>query len=169
MQSPIVTVSISMSDNTVIIMHFIVKEYNPDGTIRWEREPTKQAIEFEVQRVCSVESDRKPTSWRIISLEQIPPDRTYRNAWTDDGKVISHDMGKVRNLHLEHLRRERAPLLEQKDKEWMRAVGRGKTEEANSIEAQRQALRDLPDTIARDLERAKTPEEVKGIGMEALK
>lgn len=77
-------------------------------------------------------------------------------------------MKRVRSIHIERLRIARGPILEQKDKEWMRAFGQGKTEEAARIEAERQALRDLPEIVAKELEKVHTPEEVARVRKDIL-
>ena len=162
MKSEILPISITMADNHVVIMYFVVRECKPDGSIRYEKEPTKENIEAEVQKVFG-QDDNKPIRWRKITTDEIPIDRTYRNAWIDDGKVISHDMDKVRDIHLTELKIERVSLLEQKDKKWMRAMGQKNTVEADRIEAERQALRDMPTILKPLLDEAKTIEEIKKI------
>jgi hypothetical protein len=193
MKTECVPISITMSDGTLTIMHFVIRERKPDGTIRWEKPPTTENVDKEVKkafgniptysvklpteegvdpqvkRIPSNPTGNHAVSWRQITYDDVPPDRFYRNAWRDDGKKIYHDMDHVRKLHLEHLRRERVPILEQKDRDWMRAMGQGKMEDVKRIEEDRQTLRDLPTTILKELEKAKTPEEVKKIGIDRLK
>jgi hypothetical protein len=74
-------------------------------------------------------------------------------------------MKKVCEIHMERQRYARIPLLEELDRKWMRASGQGKKDEAEKIEVERQKLRDLPATITPELEKAKTPEEVRGVGL----
>jgi hypothetical protein len=102
----------------------------------------------------------QPIGYRAISDADIPADRTYRNAWTDDGSVIRHDMPKARDLHIQRVRRARGLRLEDLDAKWMRASGQKKQNEADEIESQRQTLRDLPMTLK--VEEAQTIEDLKG-------
>jgi hypothetical protein len=169
MKSETVPIAITMSDGTLTIMHFVTRECNPDGSVRWAKPPTKENVQAEVDKVFGNPAITHAVSWRQITYDDVPPDRTYRNAWRDDGKHIYHDMDHVRTLHLENLRYARAPLLEEKDRSWMRATGQGRKEDAAEIEMQRQELRDLPAAIAKALGKAKTPEEVKKIGIDKLR
>jgi hypothetical protein len=40
---------------------------------------------------------------RVVGAASIPADRTYRDAWTDDGSTLAVDMGKARNIQRERL------------------------------------------------------------------
>jgi hypothetical protein len=68
-------------------------------------------------------------------------------------------MTKAMGVHLGAVRAMRAVALDQLDRDWMRATGRSETKEAKRIEAERQALRDLPTTLG--VEDASTTEELK--------
>lgn len=62
------------------------------------------------------------TPYKIVPATEIPSDRTYRNAWAADvvnGK-INHDMVKAREIHKDHMRRVRKPLLEALDLEYFK-------------------------------------------------
>jgi hypothetical protein len=159
-----IIISIILENNHVVIMHMITKEFGERGVVNWEKKGTKEEIEKEINRAkCMWDSPVK--SWRIVKENEVPIDRTYRNAWKDTGKKIEHDMEKVKTIHMERQRYARIPLLDELDKKWMRATGQGKKDEADKIEIERQKLRDLPATILPELEKAKTPEEVRGVGL----
>jgi hypothetical protein len=100
---------------------------------------------------------------RQCTKAEIPADRTFRNAWRDRGRIIDHDMPMVRQLQLGWIRQQRAPMLEQLDRDWMRATGQGNSAEAARIEAERQRLRDAPATLGPLLEAAQTPDDVKRV------
>jgi DNA repair exonuclease SbcCD nuclease subunit len=157
-----IRIAITLKNDFLIIMTFITNDYHG-----YTKEPTSENIELGIEDANCWGSPMK--SWRIISDDELPADRTFRNAWIDKNKKIEHNMDKVREIHLEHIRRAREPILEQKDKDWMRAMGQGNTKEVNKIEKERQILRDIPQTIAKDLEKAKTPEEVKKLWPAELK
>jgi hypothetical protein len=90
-------------------------------------------------------------------VEDIPSDRTFRNAWRQRGAQVEVDMPKAREIHRERLRRIRAPRLAAEDVNFMRALERG--EPTSPIAARKQALRDAPADPA--IEAAATPEELK--------
>jgi len=105
--------------------------------------------------------------YTIVPDEAIPSDRTYRNAWEPDhanGRVI-HNMSKCREIHREHLRRARTPLMAALDVEYQRADedtnSARKTAEKARIAAQKQALRDV--TADPAIDAASTPEELKQV------
>lgn len=71
----------------------------------------------------------------------IPKDRSFRNAWKDDGVKIEHDIMKCRNITKERLRIERAPKLAALDIEFQRAIEEGRP--TDDIVAKKNALRDI--------------------------
>ena len=153
-------VLLTFADDTVGIMRFVTCEYNGDDSVRWTREATDANIQAEITKTLpAFDADKKPLKgWRVVAEADLPTDRDYRNAWRDKAGKVEHDTPHARKIHLDSLRAERAPILEAKDREWMRATGQGKKQEADRIEAERQALRDLP-----DVEIAKTIDELKAI------
>ena len=100
-------------------------------------------------------------SYRFIEYWDLPQDRTYRDALKDHGTHIGHDMPKARQIHIGHARIARIPKLEQLDKDWMRATGQNKKAEADTLEAERQRLRDLPATLTPLVEAAQTVDDLK--------
>lgn len=103
---------------------------------------------------------------RIVEDTEIPADRTFRQAWTDTGSAIVCDMPKARTIHLDRIRAARQPELDRLDREWMKAVGQKNQAAADSIEAQRQALRDLPQTLP--VASAQTSEALKSVWSDLL-
>ena len=85
----------------------------------------------------------------------LPTDRTFRNAWMyGDADVVEVDMPKAQEIFKDNLRRERQPLLEALDVEYMKAMERG--EDTTAIVAQKVALRDVTDDAR--IASATTPE-----------
>jgi hypothetical protein len=82
--------------------------------------------------------------WRFINPENLPRSRTYRNAWTDTGSAIEHDMPRAREILRGHVRKTRAAAFKELDVAWMRAMASGNGAEAARVEAGRQVLRDAP-------------------------
>lgn len=97
--------------------------------------------------------------YRITDVSNIPSDRTFRNAWTDDNptETVDVDMPKARIIHMDRLREIRDEKLVELDK---RKYGSEK-------DAERQALRDMPTNT--DLSIVTTPEELKAIMPNELK
>lgn len=89
---------------------------------------------------------------REIDDQDLPNDRYFRNAWTDefDTPTIDIHPEKAKEIKLNVFRELRKPLLESLDVEFVRALEKG--EDTTAISAKKQALRDitnlkLPDDI----------------------
>jgi len=95
----------------------------------------------------------------------IPTDREFREAWSDitPEPVIDIDMVKARQIHLDRIRVKRNEALKALDVAAIKAVEIGATATLEAVAAEKQALRDLPETIAADLEAAQTVEELRAI------
>lgn len=85
-------------------------------------------------------------SYREISPDSLP-DEVYRESWKDTGLTIKHDLPKARNLHMQEIRKIRDKELEKLDVEYMKAIESGDGLLQDSIAADKQALRDLPQTF----------------------
>lgn len=84
-------------------------------------------------------------------VSELPPDRLFRDAWSLDAGTVKVNMPKARKIHMDRIRRARDKRLAELDK---RKYG-------TEYDGERQALRDLPQTM--NLETATTPEELKAI------
>jgi hypothetical protein len=153
MDTEYIRIAITFDDNSIGIMSFVTKSRD------YELAPTDANIQ---QVINNNNFSKSVKSWRRIKESEIPSDRSYRNAWIDDGK-IKHDMDKVRALHLDLLREQRDPVLKSLDVEWSIAMAKKDQTKADSVEAERQRLRDITTTVESDLKKAKTIEEVKQI------
>lgn len=96
------------------------------------------------------------TPYTLMDEEAIPEDRTFRNALKPD---LTHDLGKARAIHMDHIRKVRDKELAKLDIETIKAIGIGG--DVAGIEAAKQTLRDIPQTL--DLSVATTTEELKVI------
>ncbi|HEX7162149.1 MAG TPA: hypothetical protein VF223_13050 [Trebonia sp.] len=86
--------------------------------------------------------------YRVVEETDLPYRGSFRNAWRrcpERGCQLDLDAAKA--IKLDQIRRRRQPKLDELDRLYRRAVGQGKTDEAAAIEAQRQVLRDLPQTV----------------------
>lgn len=159
-----VYVAITRSDGGVSIMFFVTKQQRHGADPGWTREASVPEIAYEIEK-----SRLDAVSFRIIPAEHVPADRTFRNAWQDPGKgqPLAVHMGKARDIHRDRLRQMRAPLLAALDVAFMRAHETDDMAAKKKIAAQKQALRDI--TAHPDIEKAKTPEELKAVLPDALK
>lgn len=101
---------------------------------------------------------------RFINADQIPTDRTFRNAWKAD---LSVDMGKARDIYRDRLRWLRKPFLEALDIEYQRADETKDEARKAEIVAKKNILRDVTNDPA--IEAAATPEELKAVLPDVLK
>ena len=78
----------------------------------------------------------------------VPANRDFRGAWSLSGSVISEDIDKAKEIFKDKIREVRAPLLEAKDVELMKALEAGS--DTTAIAAAKDALRDAPAASAID-------------------
>lgn len=98
------------------------------------------------------------TGWRRIEEKDIPSDRTFRNAWFDDGKAITVDLDRARHIVRQAIRAARPPQFAALDNamrplEAKQILGKLTAAEKvaySGLEAQRQELRDAPSASAID-------------------
>lgn len=153
-------VAITRTDGGVSIMRIVEAKLEHNGLSAVE------LADIEISKWSAVDRAEVVRIYDIREAD-VPADRTYRNAWTHDGKSITHDMVKARNLHREILRRNRAPKLAALDIEYQRADENGDTARKRTIALQKQALRDVTNDPRIDL--ATTLDELKAIIPDVLK
>jgi len=93
-------------------------------------------------------------AFRIVNDEDVPSDRTFRNAWNAD---LTVDFPKAQALTKDRLRADRKPLLEAQDVLFQRALESGK--DATAIVVEKQRLRDVTKLV----DTATTLDELKGV------
>lgn len=111
------------------------------------------------------EIDRWPASVRsaVVSLrpllpgERVPVNRTFRDAWTDTGRV-EVDMTKAREIWRDKMRDAREPLFAPLDASQLSAISVTADQATKEIEAQKQVLRDV--TADPGIDAATTPDEL---------
>jgi len=151
-------------DDSVIIMAFVLED-----NFSVHRKGTKKEIEAEIKKASqSFPQERMPiVSWEEITDDDIPKDRTFRNAWiTKKPKFIEYDMVKARTIHRDHLRRVRQLLLDRLDVEYQRADEEKDEVKKQDIVKQKQVLRDIPNDPR--IENADTPEALKLLTIDTL-
>lgn len=157
----LVFIALTMVDSNepVAIMHFPTIRRN-QGDMPFYRYPaTPENIELEIAR-----ANFNVASWRVIRYDEIPKDRTYRNAWADNGTKLHHDMGKARHIHKEHLRIARLAKLADLDVAYQKADEVGDKDEKVRVAQAKQALRDI--TKHPSIDAAQTVEDLKQIWVE---
>lgn len=95
---------------------------------------------------------------RFIDKNDLPKDRFFRNAWTDDNPTQTVDvhLGKAKLLKLDMLREVRKPKFEKLDVEQITAIVKDDKVKVNQIEGIKQLLRDVTDLpLPDDLEQLK--------------
>lgn len=104
-------------------------------------------------------------SHREIDDTQLPADRIFRNAWTDDYPTDTVDVhvGRAQDIKYDTFRQLRKPIFEKLDVAFMLALEKGDTKTQAAIASKKQALRDitkikLPDDV--ELLAAFTPSEL---------
>ena len=105
----------------------------------------------------------------IRVIDAVDLDRSFRDAWEDDGGGVKVNMAKARAIHLDRLRERRLRVLEGLDVDWMKALGQKNQTLVDQIEAKRQVLRDMPVLVKSELDSAVTPEMLKLVMPESLK
>jgi hypothetical protein len=163
MEQPCVRVAIQRANGTLTILSYFTEEHGFGGEIRWKREATPEAIEKEIAGLVEAEPWNPAISWRFVTKEELPTHREFRNAWEDRGTHVDHNMPKAVEIHLDRVREHRAPLLDKHDKDWMKAMEKGDKKESDRIATEKQRLRDLPTTLKKEFDKAKTVEELKAI------
>ena len=91
------------------------------------------------------------------STATIPSDRHFRNAWSLSGTTITEDMTAAKKIFKDKIREARAPLLEEQDVAFMKALEAGDSSAQAASVTKKKALRDAPaaqaitdaDTIAK--------------------
>ena len=87
--------------------------------------------------------------------------KAFRNAWKLDGGRVAIDMERARSIHMERIRAARGPELARLDVAFMRSVEGGDPNGMAEVAAEKQRLRDLPQSL--DLTVATTTEELDAL------
>lgn len=155
-------IALTMADGSCKVMGFAVDDHR--GLINAPLPANIEAAIATASKSWAIaDSHLIPVqSWRLIQ-NYAADDTRYHDARIDTGTAIEHDMAKARVIHLNLLRAQRATELVVLDDDWMRAFGQEKPTEVDAIEAQRQALRDMPVDLAPQIEAAQTIDELKAI------
>lgn len=150
-------IAINRTDGGVSVMRVV-----PQPPAQSGNDPAIPHVEAEIAKWSAAHRDAYTyASHHAIREADLPADRTFRNAWTSDGKRIVHDMEQCRAIHRERMRQARTPKLAALDIAYQRADEMKDESAKTAIAAQKQALRDV--TNDQRIGAAQTPEELKAI------
>ncbi len=102
--------------------------------------------------------------YKIINIDDLPKDRTFRNAWTMD---LTIDMESARDIWREKIRQARDKALADLDVPYMRALEENDKREMQTISNKKQTLRILPRVV--DLSLYTNPQALKAFWPHELK
>jgi hypothetical protein len=97
-------------------------------------------------------------SYEIIEVDEVPTDRTFRNAWVMGDCCIDHDLDKCKAIGHAKRRTKRAEEFAPHDEVIAKQIPGA---DAAAAEAARQAIRDKYADIQDAIDAADTPEEIK--------
>lgn len=141
-----VKIAIGKPNGSLELMSFIVDHYytDEDGIETYNYvEPTAENIEEEILKASG-----EFVSWKIVKEDDLPSDRTYRNAWTLREGVVTLDEEKARDIALHNIRIERNFRLNHSDLFVLPDRWYSYSEDVkNAWSDYRQALRDFPDNV----------------------
>jgi len=164
-----VYVAITLEDGKTAVMGFLTRaqgvtlphgaRWSDEESGWWLREPTQENIFAEVARVFP-----NATAFKQIDPNELPADRTYRDALAFDGRKFTHDMTVARDIHRDHLRHARAPLFEQNDLAIRDAQISGDRVKLTKAAARRDYLRNI--TADPRIDAAQSTDELKQVVIE---
>ena len=96
--------------------------------------------------------------YEIVEVDQVPPDRTFRNAWVMGDCCIDHDLDLCKEIGHTMRRSARAEEFAPHDEVIAKQIPGA---DAAAAESARQAIRDKYDAIQSAIATAEAPEEIK--------
>ena len=124
-------------------MNQVIIYKQDNGTVAIIR-PTEDALALIGIDAIAKKDVPAGVSYRIVNDDEVPSDRTFRNAWSDNNG-IKVDMPKAKDMTKARLRAERIPLFEAQDVAFQRALEAGTS--TALIIAEKNRLRDLPKMV----------------------
>lgn len=175
-------IAVTFDDGTLTIMSFHLEGRSPTLPFgaswidaregRWRRPATDANVLAELTKAFPRlnrlgQPNPQPVRYARIAATDIPTDRVYRNAWQHDAQAgIAPDLEQAKVIHLDLVRHARTAKLADLDVQWMQAMGKKDQAAADAVEAQRQVLRDAPQTL--ELSKVATVPELKQVWPEGL-
>ncbi len=117
------------------------------------------ATDDEIMEFVISKSNLEGKEFRITDKSNIPQDRVFRNAWTDDNNTETVDIHieKAQEIKKNNFRELRKPILEKLDADYMKALEASDIVAQQEIANKKQLLRDVTDLpLPTDIEDLKT-------------
>ena len=130
-------------ESAVVPVWRIIRPWPLDGAVAEWAETEEEFI----ARITERDVPANAIDVHVVDEDDVPTDRTFRNAWSHDGKVFGVDMGKAREITKMRLRFERAGSLAALDIAYLRADEAGDTRLKADIAAEKQRLRDITELV----------------------
>ncbi len=128
----------------------------PDGGVSIVSPASKEAVERVLGPLTKakyeahiMEKSIPADATNIVFLveDEVPTDRSFRDAWKAEDGVITHDLEKAKEIQLDRIREARDPKFAVLDRDVMRALEDGDTVAVEAIKVEKQALRDLTEPL----------------------
>ncbi len=145
-----------------------IKQLDGSISVIYPARKSKNDNETEDQWLERVFEQSTPVGLKYldINIDNVPLDRTFRNAWSLISKKITVDMPKAKTIHMDNIRKVRNTKLKEKDLDFLLAVEKKDIKNQDQIAIEKQILRDIPQNF--DLSIAKTPDELKKLWPDEL-
>ena len=99
------------------------------------------------------------TTYEVLHKDDVPTDRTFRNAWVKSGAAIDHDMDKVKTIAHDKRRAHREELFKPYDE----AIAKQLPVVKDTAEAARSGIRAQDAAVQSDIDAAASVDEVKTV------
>ncbi len=169
MQPEQIHIAVVFENGHVNVLTVVKTEYTSAGDVRYDYELTEDYIQSIIDKYEWSAKFGPIKSWHVVSYDEIDranQDRTYRNAWTFDGKAFDHDMTKAREIQRVYLRKARLAEFCRLDNDYRIADEAGDEEAKTRIGAERQKYRDV--TAHPRIDAATSVEELKALKLKEL-
>ena len=107
--------------------------------------------------------DSSGTNSRITDTTNLPQDRTFRDAWTDDlpGEQIDVDIPRAKIIRMEQIRAARDVKWEDFDKRYV--IAERDAADLTTLDTERQTLKDIPQVAQSDVDTATTESDLLAV------
>lgn len=96
--------------------------------------------------------------YEIVTTDEIPADRTFRNAWKIGDCCVEHDLPRCREIAHDRRRAARAEEFAPLDEQIAKQIP---GTDPQKVEAERQKIRDRYAAMQQEIDAAATPDEMK--------
>lgn len=131
--------------------------------------PTPEALKLMTIEEIAYKDVPKGCSWRVVSVDKLPKDFNFFDAWTDDypTETVDIDMDKAKAIHLDRLRAKRTEKFVEMGFPYRLTPEVEKSIVSPITQERLQSLRDFPQKL--DLSKVNSVEELSKIIPDVLK